>query len=101
MPKETLGLDFKHSLFMVQTLARYRATSVVLHKKEPHILKPFMGQDPQSVFCGNLDGMFNSSFRELKKEIKNWPEYNARFGNRIQILCEVGSKKWFSAKGKG
>jgi hypothetical protein len=71
VPEGTLGLDFEHSLSVVLTLARFHATSVVIRNKEPHVLKALMYQDRESFFRSNHDGVFNSSLRELKKEMKN------------------------------
>jgi hypothetical protein len=41
MADRTAGLDLQHCLLVMRTIARSHAASVVLHHKDPEILKPF------------------------------------------------------------
>jgi predicted cupin superfamily sugar epimerase len=41
MADRTVGLDMKHCLLVMKTLAQSHAASAVLHLKDPEIFKPF------------------------------------------------------------
>jgi hypothetical protein len=88
MADRTVGLDMKHCLLVMKTLAQSHAASAVLHLKDPEIFKP-LGED---FYCERqrkfLEMFFQSSMQNVAKEVENWPLYSDRFACKLHRLAD-------------
>jgi hypothetical protein len=88
MADRTVGLDMKHCLLVMRTLAQSHAASAVLHLKDPEIFKPF----GESFFCErnrkSIEMQFQGTMQSLAKEVKNWPLYSDRFASKLHRLAD-------------
>jgi thiamine kinase-like enzyme len=84
----TVGLDMKHCLLVMKTLAQLHAASAVLHLKDPEIFKPF----GESFFCERqrkfVESFFQTNMKNLAKEVENWPLYSDRFASKLHKLAD-------------
>ncbi|XP_031354641.1 uncharacterized protein LOC116179498 [Photinus pyralis] len=79
------GLDLNHCHFVLDRLAAFHATSVVLHEKNPRSMHVF----DQALFA-DVDGMnaiMTTGFRELINTCKRWPELK-KFTSKLTPLQE-------------
>jgi hypothetical protein len=83
MADRTVGLDMKHCLLVMKTLALSHAASSVLHLKDPEIFKPF----GESFFCERnrktIEMLIQSNVENLAKEVEKWPVYSDRFASKL------------------
>jgi hypothetical protein len=88
MADRAVGLDMKHCLLVMKTLAQSHAASAVLHLKDPEIFKPF----GESYFCErqrkSIEMIFQSTMQSLAKEVENWPLYSDRFAYKLHRLAD-------------
>jgi hypothetical protein len=88
MADKTVGLDMKHCLLVMKTLAQSHAASAVLHIKDPEIFKPF----GESYFCERqrttLEAFFQHNMESLAKEVEKWPLYSDRFACKLHRLAD-------------
>jgi hypothetical protein len=88
MSDRRVGLDMKHCLLVMKTLAQSHAASAVLHLKDPEIFKPF----GESFFCERqrkfTELFFQSSMQSLAKEVEKWPLYSDRFACKLHRLAD-------------
>jgi hypothetical protein len=88
MADRTVGLDMKHCLLVMKTLALSHAASAVLHLKDPEIFKPF----GESVYCERnrktTEMFIQSSMESLAKEVEKWPLYKDRFAFKLHRLAD-------------
>jgi hypothetical protein len=88
MADRTDGLDMKHCLLVMKTLAQLHAASAVLHLKDPEIFKLF----GESFFCERqrkyMEMSFQSTMECLAKEVENWPLYSDRFACKLHRLAD-------------
>jgi hypothetical protein len=88
MLDRTVGLDMKHCLLVMKTLAQSHAASAVLHLNDPEIFK-LLGED---FYCEGqrkfLETFFQSTMQSLAKEVENWPLYNDRFACKLHRLAD-------------
>jgi hypothetical protein len=88
MLDKTVGLDMKHCLLVMKTLAQSHAASAVLHLKDPEIFKLF----GESFYCERqrkfLEQVFKSTMQSVAKEVENWPLYSYRFACKLHRLAD-------------
>jgi hypothetical protein len=88
MADKTVGLDMKHCLLVMKTLAQSHAASAVLHLKDPEIFKPF----GESFYCKRqrktIQLIFQTTMESLAKEVEKWPLYNDRFASKLHRLAD-------------
>jgi hypothetical protein len=88
MAGRRVGLDIKHCILVMKTLAQSHAASAVLHLKNPEIFKPF----GESYFCERqrkyLELGFQSTMQSLAKEVEKWPLYSDRFACKLHTLAD-------------
>jgi hypothetical protein len=88
MADKRVGLDMKHCLLVMKTLAKSHAASAVLHHKDPAIFKPF----DESFYCERqrkvLEAFFQDNMKCLAKEVENWPLYSDRFASKLHTLAD-------------
>jgi hypothetical protein len=84
----TVGLDMKHCLLVMKTLAQSHAASAVLHLNDPEIFEPF----GENFYCERqrkfIEIFFQSSTENLAKEVENWPLYRDRFASKLHRLAD-------------
>jgi thiamine kinase-like enzyme len=88
MLHKTAGLDMKHCLLVMKTLAQSHAASAVLHLKHPEIFKPF----GESIYCERqrkfMELILKHYMQSLAKEVENWPLYSDRFAPKLHRLAD-------------
>jgi thiamine kinase-like enzyme len=88
MADRTVGLDMKHCLLVMKTLAQSHAASAVLHLKDPEIFKPF----GESFYCERhrnaIEMLFQGTVQNLAKEVEKWPLYSDRFACKLHRLAD-------------
>jgi thiamine kinase-like enzyme len=88
MADRRVGLDMKHCLLVMKTLAQSHAASAVLHLKDPEMFKPFV----ESFYCErqrkSLEMYFQSLMENLAKEVEKWPLYSDRFACKLHRLAD-------------
>jgi hypothetical protein len=88
MLDKTVGLDMKHCLLVMKTLAQSHAASRVLHLEDPEIFKPF----GESFYCERnrkaIEMIYQTTVQSLAKEVDNWPLYSDRFACKLHRLAD-------------
>ncbi|XP_069690940.1 uncharacterized protein [Periplaneta americana] len=88
------GLDLKHCLLVVRTIARIHAASLVQHQKDSTMFEPFM----DNLFSIDKDiGMrefIEGNISRVAKEVDTWPEYKDRFAKKLHKLRDTAVEKW-------
>jgi hypothetical protein len=88
MADRTDGLDMKHCLLVMKTLAQSHAASAVLHLKDPEIFKPF----DESFYCERqrktIEMFFLSYIKSVANEVEKWPLYSDRFASKLHKLAD-------------
>jgi hypothetical protein len=88
MAKGTDGLDMKHCILVIKTLAQSHAASAVLHLKHPEIFKPF----GESFYCErqrkSIEAFFQINMKNLAKEVEIWPLYSDRFACKLHRFAD-------------
>jgi thiamine kinase-like enzyme len=88
MADRTVGLDMKHCLLVMKTLAQSHAASAVLHLKDPEVME-HLGE---SFFCErqrkSIEIIYQSVMQSLAKEVENWPLYSDRFACTLHRLAD-------------
>jgi hypothetical protein len=88
MADGTVGLDMKHCLLVMKTLAQSHAASAVLHHKIPEIFKPF----GESFYCERnrktIEMFFQTHMESLAKEVEKWPLYSDRFASKLHRFID-------------
>jgi hypothetical protein len=88
MADVTDGLDMKHCLLVMKTLAQSHATFAVVHLKDPDIFKPF----GEIFYCERqrkgLEVTLQNNMQNLAKEMEKWPLYSDRFASKLQRLAD-------------
>jgi hypothetical protein len=88
MADVTDGLDMKHCLLGMKTLAQSHATSAVVQHKDPEMFKPY----GESFFCEQqrkfLEVTLQNNMKSLAKEVENWPLYSDRFASKLHTLAD-------------
>jgi hypothetical protein len=83
-----VGLDMKHCLLVMKTLAQSHAASAVLHLKDPEIFKAF----GESFYCERnrkfMEPLLRSFTKGVAKEVENWPLYSDRFASKLHRLVD-------------
>ncbi|XP_069690944.1 uncharacterized protein [Periplaneta americana] len=89
----TSGLDVKHCLLVMRTIARYHAASLVQYQKDPTIFEPLM----DNVFSIDKDNgskeFIEANINRVAKEVNTWPEYDT-FLKKLQNLRDTAVEKW-------
>ena len=71
----THGLDLKHCLLVVRTMAQYHAASMVMRFQNPDLFQTFrenfITKNPET----GVSAYFISCVRTLKKHVEKWPGY--------------------------
>jgi hypothetical protein len=88
MADRTVGLDIKHCLMVMKTLARSHAASAVLHLKNPEVFKPI----GEGYYCErhrkSIEMYFQTIMENIAKEVENWPLYSDRFARKLYRLAD-------------
>ncbi|KAJ9580970.1 hypothetical protein L9F63_023855 [Diploptera punctata] len=93
MAERTEGLDKKHCLLVLNTLAKYHAGSVVLHKLDPKLFDEFCVNpfsDEESVEL--MEPMFGKGIKYLAQEMENWPEFDPTFSEKLHKISVFSAK---------
>jgi hypothetical protein len=88
MADKKVGLDMKHCLLVMKTLAQSHAASAVLHLKDPEIFKPFgetFFSERQRKF---IELFFKGNVHSVAKELETWPLYSDRFACKLHRLAD-------------
>jgi hypothetical protein len=84
----TVGLDMKHCLLVMKTVAQSHAASAVLQHKDPEMFKPY----GESFFCERqrkfLEVFFSNNIENIVKEVEKWPLYSDRFASKLRRLAD-------------
>jgi hypothetical protein len=88
MLDKTVGLDMKHCLLVMKTLAQSHAASAVLNYKDPEIYKLF----GEGFYCERqrkfIELIFKGNVQCVAKEVENWPLYSDRFACKLHRLAD-------------
>jgi hypothetical protein len=88
MADKTVGLDMKHCLLVMKTLAQLHAGSAVLHHKDPEIFKLFGEGFPHERQGKFMELFFKSNVQSVATEVENWPLYSDRFACKLHSLAD-------------
>ena len=89
----TDGLDLKHCLLVMRTIAKYHAASLILHLQDPSRFKVFLDNFFSQDFHNGMSGFFSCAVRSVKDEIKTWPGYEKYLGT-LNALENAAIHHW-------
>ncbi|KAJ9581045.1 hypothetical protein L9F63_023769 [Diploptera punctata] len=91
-----LGLDLKHCMLVIRSIAQYHASSMVLYSKDKTCFEPFK----ESLFVKYPDsgmGQFlATSIKNIVEEITNWPGYEM-YADMLKSLIPKSMDHWMDA----
>ncbi|XP_069690921.1 uncharacterized protein [Periplaneta americana] len=91
------GLDLKHCLLVMKTIARFHAASLVLYQKDPAMVNPFMN----NAFSYDEDigiwEFFASNVYRIAKEVEKWPDYREKFLQKLHNIRDTVMEQWRKA----
>ncbi|XP_069690945.1 uncharacterized protein [Periplaneta americana] len=90
----TSGLDVKHCLLVMRTIARYHAASLVQYQKDPTIFEPLMDNVFSIDKDNGLKELFEGNISRVAKEVDTWPEYKDTLAKRLYNLRDTTMEKW-------
>jgi hypothetical protein len=88
MADRTVGLDMKHCLLVMKTLAQSHAASAVLHLKDPEIFKPIGESIYSERNSKSIEMYYQTLMDNIAKEVENWPLYSERFACKLHRLAD-------------
>ena len=87
-----LGLDIKHCLLVVRTIAQYHAASLVLVQKTPNCFQPFYDNLISIEFERILCIVMKDNLKDCAGLLMKWPGFEG-YSETIHCLCEgLGEK---------
>ncbi|KAL7738779.1 hypothetical protein ACLKA6_014554 [Drosophila palustris] len=95
------GLDWAHASLILQQLGQFHATSMVLAKKDPEIVKQYqrgMLSEATLMKSDTFENMFNGFLKGLIKASGNWKGYEKitkdlqRFSDNFRSICVAAAK---------
>ncbi|PSN36161.1 hypothetical protein C0J52_17002 [Blattella germanica] len=90
-----LGLDLKHSLLVMRTIARYHAVSLVLNHRRPGCFSVFM---PENVFAKDdstvMDHFVGSNMKCFAAEVDKWEDYRNKYSQILHSMAKNSSETW-------
>ncbi|XP_069690902.1 uncharacterized protein [Periplaneta americana] len=90
------GLDLKHCLLVMRTIARFHAVSLVLHQKDPEIFKSFM---VHALYTGKDTGMeaiITGGVSNAAREVETWPDFKEKFARKLYNLRDTAMEQWIA-----
>jgi thiamine kinase-like enzyme len=88
MLDRSVGLDMKHCLLVMKTLAQSHAASAVLHLKDPEVFESL----GERFFCErqrkSIEMTYQIAMQCVAKEVENWPLYSDRFACKLHRLAD-------------
>ncbi|XP_069690896.1 uncharacterized protein [Periplaneta americana] len=96
MGDRTHGLNMDHCLLVMRTLARFHATSVVMHERDPDCFKPFMETIYRDEMKEHLGGFFISNVKNFAEEVRKWPDHSS-LAEKIKNIGEHSMDYWTKA----
>ena len=81
----THGLDLKHCLMVMRTIAQYHAASMVLHSQNPDLFKPYMEMVGNKNAEVGMKAYFSLCVRSLRQHVEKWPGYEKHAENLQKI----------------
>ncbi|PSN36163.1 hypothetical protein C0J52_17000 [Blattella germanica] len=91
------GLDLDHCRLVIKTLAKFHAASVVLSKKNPDLIEPFLEPPTKDVFNDDFGKFFNSFIEKLSIKMKSTDKLE-RFSERILNIAGTGMQRWTNGR---
>ncbi|KAJ4442925.1 hypothetical protein ANN_04522, partial [Periplaneta americana] len=91
------GLDLKHCLLVMKTIARYHAASLVLYQKDPSIFKPLMNNALSTDDDIGVESFFAGNVSRVAKEVEKWPEYREKFLQKLHNIRDTVVEQWRKA----
>ncbi|XP_069690933.1 uncharacterized protein [Periplaneta americana] len=93
----TSGLDLKHCLLVMKTIARFHAASLVLYQNDPKMFEPFM----DNIFSIDKDigigEMFAENVNKVAKEVETWPDYREKILQKLHNIRDTVMEQWRKA----
>ncbi|PSN46873.1 hypothetical protein C0J52_19078 [Blattella germanica] len=80
------GLDMKHCLLTLRTLAAYHAAGVVMEKTEPQKIDKFRDYFWRENMRESMEKMFNPVLHNVALEAENWPECKGQIVDSLKRL---------------
>ncbi|XP_069690951.1 uncharacterized protein [Periplaneta americana] len=88
------GLDLKHCLLVMKTIARFHAASLVQYEKDPTIFEPFMDNMFSIDEDIGIEAFFTENIKKVANEVETWPKYKDTFAKKLHNLCDTVMEKW-------
>ncbi|XP_069690934.1 uncharacterized protein [Periplaneta americana] len=88
------GLDLKHCLLVMRTIARFHAATLVLYQKDPDSFKPFMENAFSKDEDITMENFFRGNITTVAKEVETWPDYKDKFARKLHNIGDTALKQW-------
>ncbi|XP_069690916.1 uncharacterized protein [Periplaneta americana] len=88
------GLDLKHCLLVMKTIARFHAASLVQYQKDPAMFKPFMDTIYSIDKDIGLKEFLAGNVSIVATEMEKWPEYKEKFVHKLYNIRDTVMEKW-------
>ncbi|XP_069690906.1 uncharacterized protein [Periplaneta americana] len=92
--KKQSGLDLKHCLLVMRTIARFHAASLVLYQKDPTMFEPLMSNVFSRGENKGMEPLFRGYVTRVAREVETWPDYKEKFAHKLHNLRETAQEQW-------
>ncbi|XP_043283579.1 uncharacterized protein [Venturia canescens] len=89
MANRRLGLDLDHCLLVMRGLAKFHASSVAIYEKDPTCIRNYQKGIYYKDCSPKIRAFVAEAFKSLSTEVKNWPELDSSYSDKILNLMEV------------
>nr|CAD7269315.1 unnamed protein product [Timema shepardi] len=82
MAERQKGLDLRHSIVVMRSLARYHATAIALHKRDPALVESF----EENFYTDSRGFVSNATLpmlRSLAEVVRSWPGFGDDYRGRL------------------
>ena len=96
LAKVSLGLDLKHCLLVIRTIAQFHASALILRQKDPHLFGLFIESHFIKHFNAGMNRLIQTCLKNLVEEINRWPGYE-KYIETLKKLMSTGMNHWIEA----
>ncbi|XP_043288399.1 uncharacterized protein [Venturia canescens] len=83
------GLDLDHCMLLMRGLAKFHASSIAVYEKDPSCIKRHRKGMYNKECPEEMQSIFKEAFKALSVEVKNWPELDPIYSQKLLQLSEV------------
>ena len=87
------GLDLKHCLLVMKSIAQYHASSMILRRQDPDRFQTFMENPFDEGFKNGVGAIIISTIKSIIRHVEELQEYE-KYSKALNVLLETAPEDW-------